>query len=54
MDAIVRNSFTTGEDRSWGDIPRTLQRELLVLSKDYEEIEKRKLDPCKRCGEIHQ
>merc|ERR1711981_422632 len=54
MDAIVRNSTATELGSSMEDIPRTLVEELLLLRKDYEEIEKRKLDPCKRCQEIHQ
>merc|ERR1711892_1067160 len=41
-DAIVRNCVKTDEEGSWLDIPRTLQAELMVLRKDYKEIERRK------------
>merc|ERR1712106_927887 len=45
-DAIVRNCAKTDEEGSWLDIPRTLQTELMVLRKDYKEIERRKVEPC--------
>lgn len=41
MDTIVR-----GEGDSWGDIPRTLQDKLMLLQKDYMEIQRWKWDPC--------
>merc|ERR1712228_436072 len=41
------------EEGNWLEAPQTLQNELSLLSKSYEEIERKKWDPCKRCGEMH-
>eukprot|EP00092_Neocalanus_flemingeri_P019410 GFUD01021024.1.p1 GENE.GFUD01021024.1~~GFUD01021024.1.p1 ORF type:complete len:207 (+),score=83.92 GFUD01021024.1:125-745(+) len=50
-DAVVKVS---PEDICWLDIPRTLQEQLSALSRDYQEMERSRVEPCGRCKEIHQ
>merc|ERR1711915_1008813 len=52
MDKLVEVKSQT-ERGNWLVAPQTLQNELSLLSKSYEEIERKKWDPCKRCGEMH-
>jgi len=53
-DAIVKSRKVPADQMSFVNIPKILQEELAVLGKDYQEMERVKVDPCVRCGEIHQ
>ena len=53
-DAVVRSRKESSEEICCLNIPRTLQKQLIVLSRDYQEMERSKVEPCLRCKEIHQ